>query len=185
MLIIALTGKMGAGKGAVAELLKHKGFEYHSYSDIISEEAKRHGYKPTRQNLRELGNLIRMESGNIGILSERLLSKIKTDRVVLDGVRNLAEIEILRHRKNFFLIGIDADEELRFERIKKRRRNGDPTTFEMFTEIDKKENLGFYSGQEIQKCLDNADFLILNKGSAEELAKKINSVLAEIENRMK
>jgi len=123
MPIIALTGTMGAGKGTVAELLKKKGFEYHSYSAVISEEAERHGYKPTRETLRKFGNLLRAESGNIGILSKRLLAKIKTNKVVLDGVRNIAEINELRQRKDFFVIGVVADEE--DKRAQKKRRSRD------------------------------------------------------------
>jgi len=66
------------------------------------------------------------------------------------------------------------------KRIKERRRKGDPVTLEAFKEIDGKENLGYESGQEIQKCLENADFLILNNSTTKELEEKIDNILDEI-----
>ncbi len=180
MPIIALTGTMASGKGTVAEYLKKKGFEIYTYSDVVREEAKKLGYGQTRENLRKVGTLLKEKSGNMGILSRKLLAKIKTGKAVLDGVRNVAEINELRKRKGFFLIGVDAGQKIRFKRMQKRKRQGDPKTFEEFKEIDNKENNGENHGQEINRCLKAADFLIHNNSSVEELKKQIDKILYQI-----
>lgn len=180
MPIIALTGTMGAGKGTVVKYLKSKGFEYYTYSDILREEAKNLGYKPTRENLQKIGNMLRKDYKDMGILSKKLLEKIKSDKVVLDGVRNIAEINALRQRKDFYLIGIDSNQKLRFERLKNRARKGDPKTFEEFKKIDDKENKSIGSGQEIFKCLERADYLIENDGTIGELREKVDEILEKV-----
>jgi len=178
-MIIGLTGTMGAGKGEVASYLKEKGFEHHTYSEIIIEETEKRGLDATRENLQKVGNLLREEHGDEGILSRKILEKIKTDKAVADGVRNSAEIRELRKAKDFYLIGVDAPQKLRFNRLKKRGRAGDPDSFEEFKRLDDKENLG-RKGQEISKCLKMADFMIINDGSLTELRKKVDNLLKNI-----
>lgn len=178
-MIIGLTGTMSAGKGEVSLYLKEKGFEYHRYSEIVVEETKRRGLNITRENLQKVGNMLRGEYGDESILSKRILKKIKSNKVVVDGVRNSAEIRELRKTKHFYLVGIDAPQKLRFERLKKRGREGDPANFEEFKKLDDKENSGL-KGQEINKCLKMADFVVINDGSLEDLKKKIDNILRNI-----
>ncbi len=178
-MIIGLTGTMGAGKGEVSSYLKEKGFEHHPYSKIIIGEAKKRKLSTTREDLQKVGNLLREEYGDESILSKRILNKIKSDMAVVDGVRNRAEIRELRKTKDFYLIGVDAPPRLRFERLKKRNRKGDPNTFEEFKKLDDEENMGL-KGQEINKCLQMADFIVINDSSLEDLKKKVDDVLKNI-----
>ena len=97
-MIIGLTGTMGAGKSEVVKYLKSKGFEHYVYSDILKEIAKQRNIELTRKNLRELGTKIKKENKNMGILSINLLKKIKTDKAVVDGIRNANEIKELRKK---------------------------------------------------------------------------------------
>lgn len=50
-LVVGLTGRNGAGKGAVAEVLKDKGFLYYSLSDAIRAHLKANGIPESRENL--------------------------------------------------------------------------------------------------------------------------------------
>lgn len=183
-MIIGLTGTMGAGKGIVAEHLKSMGFECHSYSQIIREEANLLGYDETRETLQSIANKIREQSNDRGVLTKILLKKIKSDRVVLDGVRNLAELLALKQRSDSYIIGVKANQRLRFKRLKERTRFGDPITFKEFKEIDDKENKSIGKGQEIELCLKNADFIIVNNGSLGEIRKKVEDVLRQIKKRI-
>ncbi len=88
-MIIGLTGTMSAGKGEVVKHLKSKGFEHYVYSDILKEIAKQRNIEPTRANLQKLGTDIKKETKNLGILSKKMLKKIKTDKAVVDGIRNV------------------------------------------------------------------------------------------------
>lgn len=177
-MIIGLTGTMGAGKGEIAELLKDKGYEYYVFSDVVKEEAKKRGLNLTRENLQNVGNLLREEYEQ-GILAKMLIARFKSGKVVVDGVRNSDEIRELRKNGNFVLIGIDAPQRLRFERLKKRARPGDPTRFEEFKRMDDKENKSVGRGQEINKCLKMADYRIINDGSLDRLKDQVEEILSD------
>lgn len=177
-MIIGLTGTIASGKSLIASYLKEKGFQYYSFSDIIKEEAKKRKIVLTRENLQKLGNLLREENQDEGVLAKLILKKVKTQKAVLDGIRNCSEIKELRKRKDFVLIGVDAPQKLRYKRLRARARKGDPKTFNEFKEIDDKENRGY--GQEVNKCLKKVDFLIINDSTISQLKKKVDSILASL-----
>ena len=179
-MIIGLTGTISAGKSEVVKQLKSKGFEHYVYSDILREIAKNRKIEPTRANLQKLGTDIKKESRNMGTLSKELLKKIKTNKAIVDGIRNADEIRELRKGKEVYIIGVIAPQKLRFQRLKKRNRTGDPKTFREFKRLDNLENRGKTKGQEINKCLKMADFTIINSSSLEKLNKQIGSALQSI-----
>ena len=178
-MIIAITGPMASGKTEVAKYLESKGFEYFAFSDILREEAKKRGIEPTRDNLQKLGNRIKKEANNQGVLSDIICNKVKKNAAA-DGVRNLDEIISFRKRKDFKLIGVTASPRARYSRIKKRARPGDPETYQKFKKLDNMENRGYTKAQDINNCVNEADFKIVNNGTLEELRKKVDEILAKI-----
>jgi len=179
-MIIGLTGNMGSGKAEVAKYLQSKGFENYVYSDILRQIAKQKNIEPNRANLQKLGTDIKKKTKNWGILSKELAKKIKTDKAVVDGIRNVDEIKEFRKREHFYLIGVTASQRLRYKRIRQRGREGDPKTFKEFKKLDNLENRGKTKGQEIIKCLRRADFLIINNNSLDELKRKTDECLSSI-----
>ncbi|MBW2975091.1 AAA family ATPase [Candidatus Woesearchaeota archaeon] len=179
-MIIGLTGTMGSGKGEIVRYLKTKGFECHVYSDILREIAKQRNIEPARANLQKLGASIKNKSKNKGILSRKLLKKIKTDKAVVDGIRNKDEIAELKKGKETYIIGVTAPQKLRFKRLRKRKREGDPKTFHEFKKLDNLENRGKTKGQEINDCLKMADFKVMNNSSIEQLKNKVDKILETI-----
>jgi len=179
-MIIGLTGTMACGKGEVVKHLKNKGFEHYIYSDILKEIAKQRNIELTRKNLQKLGTDIKKESKDPAILSKKLLKKIRTDKAVVDGVRNISEIKELKKRKDAYIIAVTASQTLRYQRINKRKRPGDPKTFKEFKSSDNLENRGKTKGQEINKCIKMADFTINNNSSLEQLKKNIDNILNTI-----
>lgn len=179
-MIIGLTGTNGAGKGTVAEILKEKGFEYHSLSDELREELKRRGVSENRDALIALGNELREKEGP-GTLAKRMASRIrksKKDSFVIDSIRNPAEIEELRKNKSFILLAVDADIGLRYERVTARSRPGDSNlTFEHFKSQEQTELSGGKNSQQLLKCMGMADIRVINEGSIEELKEKVESIL--------
>jgi len=182
-MIIGLTGTMGSGKGEVVKHLKSKGFEHYVYSDILKEIAKQRNIEPTRANLQKLGTNIKKESRNPGILSQEMLKKIKTDKAVVDGIRNVDEIKELKKRENTHIITVTASQRLRYQRIRKRKREGDPKTFKEFKRLDNLENRGKTKGQEINNCLKTADFTIINNNTLEKLKKNTEDILSTISSK--
>ncbi|MBW2989571.1 AAA family ATPase [Candidatus Woesearchaeota archaeon] len=179
-MIIGLTGTMGSGKGEVVKYLKTKGFEHYVYSDILRDIAKQRGIEATRENLQKLGTKIKKESKNKGILSKKLLEKVRSDNVVVDGIRSKEEILELKKSKEAYIIAVTAPQRLRFRRLIKRNREGDPKTFSEFKRLDNRENRGKDSGQEINNCLKMADFRITNNSSLEILKNKIEDIIRPI-----
>lgn len=96
-LVIGLVGRIGAGKGQVADFLREKGFLYFSLSDIVREEARKRGYREekfSRKLLQDIGDELRQKWGN-HILVERLVKKIKTSQgneIIVDSIRNYGEV---------------------------------------------------------------------------------------------
>jgi len=154
--------------------------EHYVYSDILREIAKQRRIEPTRANLQKLGNDVKKASGNQGILSRRLLDNIKTDKVVVDGIRNVDEIVELKKGKKAYIIGVIASQRVRFKRLRKRSREGDPINFSEFKRLDNFENRGKTRGQEINKCLKLADYIINNNGTLEQLQHKAEEIIMAI-----
>ncbi len=179
-MIIGLTGTIASGKSTVADILKEKGFEHHTYSDILRQEAKKRDIEPTRENLQKLGNKFKEESKNMGILSRLIIENSRSENIIADGIRTIDEIKELKEHPDAYVIGIDASQEIRYKRLEERKRSGDPLSFEQFKKIDDHENKGLTPGQEINKCLKECDFLIVNEDSIEDLNKKLEKILVEI-----
>ena len=180
-MIIGLTGKNAAGKGEIANHLKSKGFVYFSLSDALRDEATIRGLDHSRNILINLGNELRKKFGN-GILAERINEKILESKkvfpektfFVVDSIRNPGEIKELRKNEGFLLVGVVTDEKIRFQRLLKRGRIGDATTFEEFKKQEDRENNNEASGQQLDKCLELADKHISSNGTIEEANKEFD-----------
>ncbi len=178
-MLIGLTGKNCAGKDAVADVLEHHGFERHSLSDAIRAEIKRCGLDVTRNELIRMGNELRVKEGP-GTLAKRILAMLKTDKAVVVSVRNPGEVEELRKREGFILVGVDAPIEVRFRRNLERRRESAPTTLAQFVADEERENSVDQNNQQLDTCLGLADRIIINDGTKEELKKRVDAFLKEV-----
>src|SRR3989338_7080217 len=124
-MIIGLTGKNGSGKGEVAQFLKERGFECHSLSDVIREELERRKKPLTRDNLVVQGNELREKFGP-DVLAKRIINRIEIDKnYIIDSIRHPAEAKTFKSQNGFVLLNVSAPARLRFERLKKRRREDD------------------------------------------------------------
>lgn len=177
-MILGLTGKNASGKGEVANFLRTKGFYYYSLSDVLREELGKRGDEISRENLIQMGRQIRREQGH-GYLAEKILARIEPDKnYVVDSFRNPAEVTVFRQKPNYRLLVVDASPENRFQRIRERKRESDPTTMEDFMELEGMEATSESSaGQQLEACAELADFHILNDGSVEDLQREVSQLL--------
>lgn len=180
-MLIGLTGRIASGKGVVADYLKKKGFIYTSLSDAVREEAKRRGIEEKRENLQDLGNLLRVQEG-AGIWARKIAEDISpSGDYVIDGIRNPAEIEELRKLKDFYLISVDANQEKRCRRALERAKPSDPKTREGFLEMDARDfGEEDPSGQQVRKCMDLADYHLENNFTLEALERQIDKIYSEM-----
>jgi dephospho-CoA kinase len=163
--IIGLTGTLVSGKATVAKILKEQGFHSVTLSDMIKDELIKKGIERTRKNYQDIGNQMRQEFGG-HVLAQRAFEKYKSydSPLIIDGIRNLDEINWLRQNSEFHLVGIDAPLEIRWERARSRNVDKDLLDYERFVRDDARDRgVGEpLNGQQVGMCLVQADFLIQN-----------------------
>jgi dephospho-CoA kinase len=174
---IGLTGPNSSGKGEVARFLGENGFSLHSLSDVVREEATLRGLDHSRDSLIRTGTALRKEFGE-GVLAQRTLRRL-TARSVVDSIRSPGEIEAFRTLPGFHLLGIDAPLDVRFERSRRRGRAGDGETIEDFLRKEQLEKATHGPGQQLDVCFSQADLVVHNDGTLEELRRKVKQVLTE------
>lgn len=183
-MIIGVTGTIGAGKDTVLDYLVKKGFTPFSFSVLIRQEADKMGYAMDRQSLENAGDELRKKHGDEPIFARKILAEIDRKKIknsAVGGMRQPWEIEKFRKHGDFFLIAVDADQKIRFERTRERGGSTDTKDFEKFREFDEKEYHGSGSRhQQIKKSMDLADITIINDSSFDELYKKIDDFLEKI-----
>jgi dCMP deaminase len=183
-MIIGLTGRNGSGKTAVAEYLTSRGFEYHSLSDEIRREIRDRGLEITRDLLIEVGNELRSKFGP-GILAERILRSLESDRnYVVDSIRNPSEVEVLKRRRDFSLLAVEADQQTRFERSRSRGRERAAQTLEQFIEEEARElDSDDPASQQLNETQSKADLIVSNNGTLEELHRQLDALLPPLMSR--
>lgn len=177
-MLIGLTSCNAAGKDEVARyLVQQRGFAYFSLSDILRRELDTRGLENTRENLIETGNEFREKLG-AGALAEMALQALEqVAKAVVVSIRNPGEIEVLRRRKDFLLVGVNAPVKIRFERSRARGRPDDAQTLEQFEAQEQAELKGSHLQQQLSACFAMKDRLIVNDGTLEELNRKVEGLL--------
>ncbi len=176
----------GAGKGAVVDYLKQKGFAHFSARELIHRFTKERGWPLTREMTTKTADDLR-RTKSPSFIAEELYKEAEENftktgqNAVLESIRALAEIDFLRTKPNFILFGVNADPKIRYERTQKRKSELDQVTFEEFLANEAKEDTdadptrGNLSG-----ALAQADFVFMNDGSLEELHQKVDEALRGI-----
>jgi len=176
--VIGVAGMPGAGKATVRRIIKRMGYPAVVMGDVIREEAKRGGLEPTPENLGQIMLRLREEEGP-AVVAKRCVPKIMEARepvVLIDGIRSPQEVEeYKRHFLSFTLIAIHTSPEKRFRRLFRRGRSDDPRTWETFLERDRRE-LSVGLGDVIAQ----ADHMIVNDGTMEQLEEEVQRVLKEL-----
>ena len=164
MIIIGITGTIGAGKGTIVELLIKKGFKHYSVRDFLVEEIKKRGLEINRDTMTATANSLREEFGNDYIVKTILNTAIANgDDCVIESIRNDKEIELLRNIHNFYLFSVDADIKTRYQRICLRKSATDNVSFETFVENEKREmQSDNNNSQNIAICMQKADYTFIN-----------------------
>lgn len=181
-MIIGITGTLGAGKGSIVDILKAKGFNHFSARALIVEEILKRGLPVNRDSMVLVANDLRKNKSPTYISEELYARAIKfSGNSVIESLRTPLEVEILRKKDNFYLVSVDADSKLRYQRIKIRGSETDNISYEKFLDDEKREfNSKEAHKQNICSCMTMADFKIINNGSMEDLNKEVDRVYQEI-----
>ena len=163
MLIVAVTGMPGAGKSTASEALVKLGWRRVVMGDVIRKETKRRGLVPDAKNTGEVMKNLRKERGESAVADLCLeeIGSSRSDKVVVDGIRSVAEVETFRRKAAVILIAVHASPERRFELLRERGRSDDPISREAFTKRDERE-----LGVGIGNAIAMADEVITNEHSS-------------------
>lgn len=132
----------GAGKSTVASFLSEKGFATVTMGDAVREEVKRQRLEPSDANLGKLMIKLRQDLGP-GAVAHLVLRKLERDghsgNVVIDGIRSIPEVEVLKKAGHVKLLAIHASQGTRFKHLVDRGRSDAPSSSDEFAGRDKRE----------------------------------------------
>ncbi|HWU24717.1 MAG TPA: AAA family ATPase [Candidatus Paceibacterota bacterium] len=176
-MIIGITGTIGAGKGTVVDYLKEKGFAHYSVRDVLMKEIEKRGLPPDRDSMRTVGNELRALHGpDYFVKTAFEQAEAEEENALIESVRAMAEAEFLKSN-GALLLAVDADRRLRYERIQARGLSTDHVDFDTWVAQERKElTSADPNGQNIIGVMLEADYLIENDGTLEELHQKIDEM---------
>lgn len=183
MLIIGITGTLGAGKGSIVQFLTgNLHFEHYSVRSFVSAEIIKRGLPVNRDNMVLVANELRSLHTPSYIIDELYeQARHKGNHSVIESIRTQGEVESLKSKGHFFLFAVDADPNIRYDRIVLRNSETDKISFNTFIENERRE----YSSedpnkQNLMKCMEMADFHFVNNGSIGELHQQVQQVIDQI-----
>jgi len=178
MKIIGIMGLIGSGKDAVSQYLAEKyGYEVIGMGNIVRELSKGIGRTNGRDDLQQTQKEI-VEKYGWEYFAENVVKKIlknRLDKVVINGIRRPQDAIVPKRYfgKDIVILLIDAPPKVRYERLKQRKRESDPETFEEFMRQEKNEIKLF----NIEETLKYYDYKIENKGDVEKLRKTLDEFM--------
>jgi dephospho-CoA kinase len=186
VLIIGITGTLGAGKGAIVDFLsKKKGFIHFSVREFISGEIIRRGMVVNRDSMVIVAIDLR-KNNSPSYIVDCLYEKAKSGGKdsIIESIRTPGEVCSLRKKGGFYLIAIDADLKVRYERINRRQSETDHISYQTFLENELREMESTDpNAQNIGRCIELADYKLYNNGTIEQLNHAVDQVLQDILNR--
>jgi len=177
--IIGLSGEMGSGKGTIAHYLVDRyGFVSLRMSDMLRDIVHRLHISETRENISQVSKMVRDTFGQ-DIMSHVIAEDARTsqENIVVDGIRRREDIEHLRALDNFFLVYIEVDEGIRYERLVARNENrGDASkTFQEF-----QEEQGMEADRKVKELRDVSKYVLNNNGDITNLYTQMDDVMKKL-----
>ena len=184
MIIIGITGTIGAGKGTIVEyLIQRYQFSHFSVRQYLTNILMQKKIEVNRDTMTVLANGLRQEHKSPSFIIEELyhLAHTSGKNCIIESIRTVGEIHCLREIGNFFLLAIDAPQAIRYQRIGLRKSATDLIDFDTFVQNENREmENSDENKQNIAGCLRLADYVLSNDGPLESLHLQIDGIIQKI-----
>lgn len=181
-MIIGITGTIGSGKDTLMELLKNEyGFKHYSVRQYLTEKLEEEGVELNRTAMTHLANTLREENHPAYII-EQLFLKAKEEggNAVIESIRTPGEVEFLKEHSDFYLFAVDADPNLRYERVQERKSATDRVDFNTFMAEEQREmNNAEPHMQNIAACVRLASYKFRNNATIDMFYKKVRKAIEQ------
>ena len=165
-----------SGKSEAVQIAKERSIPVIRMGDLVLEEVKKQNLPFDNKHIGNIANDMREEYGK-DIWAKRTLKKIssfeKLDYIVIDGIRNVEEIDTFKKElgKDFFIIAIISSDETRQKRFLKRGREDDSKSIQDLIQRDKRE-----LSWGLATVIASADIIVSNEGDVEDLKNEITKI---------
>jgi len=177
--VVCVTGMPGCGKEEVLRVAAGLGFSVVRMGDVVRAEASRRGLPMEDRTVGGLAHQERVEHG-FGIWAERTLPRLQGERVLVDGLRGKAELDVFRRAfgERLVVIAVHASPQTRYRRMRERSRSDDAATLADLCARDERE-LGWGLGEVIA----TADVVLVNEESLASFRAETRKALRAIVRR--
>jgi dephospho-CoA kinase len=179
--VVALVGMPGAGKSVCTEYIVGKGFPSVYFGGIALEEVRHRGMELNEANEKIVREDIRAQEGK-DAFAKRILKQMDelfaagSEKIVVDGIYSWTEYKIFKERfgESLAVIAVTAPRHIRHQRLTNRPIR--PLTEQEITQREYAEIENLEKGGPIA----NADFTLVNDDESDNLLKKLDKLLHQI-----